>query len=204
MLLANPKLTGRFQLCAPDEKKPGPVHVVIHFHELDQVLRYVDQKRMGQLYLTDSLAKIPAFNDMGPDALATPLEEFRRRLRTFRGEIKGILTRERFLSGIGNAYADEILWQARIHPFRKRTDLTEAEVDRLYEAVLTTLRSGTERVREGMGEQIHLKPRDFFAVHMQKDEACPRCGTRVSAITAQGRVTNFCRSCQPGGLFRGM
>ena len=203
-LVVNPKLTGRLQLCPPGEKKAGPLHQALHFDDPPTELRYVDSKVMGQIYLTEALAAIPTFEEMGPDALALSLDEFRSRLRPFRGEIKGILVRAAFVAGIGNAYADEILWTARLHPFRKRTSLTAEEIERLYQAVGSTLREATEKVRLEMGEAIHLKPRDFFAVHLRASEPCPRCGTPVSAITANQRITNFCRTCQPGGLIRGM
>jgi len=203
-LAVNPKLTGRLQLSAPAGKKAGPVHVTLHFEAPAEELRYVDQKRMGQLYLTAELAAIPTFAEMGPDALEASPETFRNRLRRFRGEIKGVLSREQFLAGIGNAYADEILWQARLHPYRKVSTLSPQEIDRLYTAMNVTLRESIEKVEAAMGEDIHLKPRDFFAVHMRGGQACPRCGGRISEITAQDRVTNFCRSCQPGGLIRGL
>ncbi len=203
-LVANPKLTGRFQLCTSNEKKAGPVHVTLHFENPAEELRYVDQKRMGQLYLTSDLGRVPTFSEMGPDALQVSEAEFRERLGRFRGEIKGVLARERFLAGIGNAYADEILWQARIHPYRKRTDLSQDEIGQLYEALRLTLLESIEQVRAAMGEDIHLKPRDFFAVHLREGQACPRCGGRISQITAGNRITNFCRNCQPGGLIRGM
>jgi formamidopyrimidine-DNA glycosylase len=203
-LVVNPKLSGRLQLCPPDEKKAGPVHVVLHFGDPPLELRYVDAKTMGQVYLTERLQAVPTFEEMGPDALALSPEEFRIRLRTFRGEIKGILVRAPFIAGIGNAYADEILWQAQLHPFRKRTSLTDEELSRLYAAIGATLREAIIQVRQEMGEAIHLKPREFFAVHLRSGEACPRCGTPVSAITANQRITNFCRTCQPGGLLRGM
>jgi len=61
-----------------------------------------------------------------------------------------------------------------------------------------------DKVRLAMGEDIHLKPRDFFAVHMRGGEICPRCGGNISEVTAGGKITNFCRTCQPGGLIRGM
>lgn len=204
MLVTNPKLTGRFQLCLPGEKKAGPVHVTLQFEGLPEELRYVDQKRMGQLYLTNKLMSVPTFAEMGPDALQVDEDQFRERLSRFRGEIKGVLARERFLSGIGNAYADEILWQARIHPYRKRTDLSDDEIGQLYQAMRDTLLKSIEQVRQAMGEQIHRKPRDFFAVHMRQGKQCPRCGGRISQITAGSRITNFCRNCQPGGLIRGM
>jgi formamidopyrimidine-DNA glycosylase len=203
-LAVNPKLTGRFQLCAPGEPKAGPVHVVFHFESPAEELRYVDAKRMGQLYLTQDLRLVPTFDEMGPDALEVSLEVFRARLRPFRGEIKGVLTRAAFLAGIGNAYADEILWHARIHPYRKRTSLTPEEIDRLYASMRTTLLESTEKVRQEMGEAVHLKPREFFAVHMRAGEPCPRCGSPISSVTANQRITNFCRTCQPGGLLRGM
>jgi len=203
-LAVNPKLTGRLQLSSPAGKKAGPVHVILHFEAPTEELRYVDQKRMGQLYLTEELASIPTFAEMGPDALEASPETFRTRLRRFRGEIKGVLSREQFLAGIGNAYADEILWQARLHPYRKVSTLSSEEIDRLYAAMNVTLRESIEKVEAAMGEDIHLKPRDFFAVHMRGGQACPRCGGRISEITAQDRITNFCRSCQPGGLIRGL
>jgi formamidopyrimidine-DNA glycosylase len=159
---------------------------------------------MGQLYLTDDLSQVPTFDQLGPEPLEVSPDDFGERLRHFRGEIKGVLSREQFLAGIGNAYADEILWQARIHPYRKSASLTPLEIEALYQAVRTTLLESTDKVREAMGEDIHLKPRDFFAVHMRGGEPCPRCGTRISDIRARQRITNFCRTCQPGGLIRGM
>jgi formamidopyrimidine-DNA glycosylase len=203
-LVINPKLSGRLQLCPPAAKKAGPVHVTLRFEDPEQELRYIDRKRMGQLYLTTDLDAIPTFADMGPDALDISLESFRQRLRSFHGEIKGILARERFSAGIGNAYADEILWEARIHPYRKRPSLSTEEVDRLHRSMRSVLLQSIEKVRAAMGEDVHLKPRDFFAVHLRGGEPCPRCGASISNITARKRITNFCRTCQPGGLIRGM
>jgi len=203
-LVVNPKLTGRLQLSPPGGKKAGPVHVTLHLEGVEQELRYVDQKRMGQLYLTDDLSRVPTFDQLGPEPLEVSPDEFGERLRHFRGEIKGVLSREQFLAGIGNAYADEILWQARLHPYRKAASLTPAEIETLYQAIRTTLLESIDKVREAMGEEVHLKPRDFFAVHMRGGEPCPRCGTRISDIRARQRITNFCRTCQPGGLIRGM
>ena len=203
-LAVNPKLTGRFQLAAPGAKKAGPVHVVLLFADPDEELRYVDLKRMGQLYLVEHLSDVPTYSEMGPDALDISQDEFQSRLKRFRGEIKGVLARERFVAGIGNAYADEILWKARIHPYRKRTELSSEEIERLYLATQEILSESIDKVRLAMGEDIHLKPRDFFSVHMRGGEICPRCGGNVSEVSAGGKITNFCRTCQPGGLIRGM
>ena len=202
-LVLNPKLTGRLQLASLKDKRYVKTHVVMSLSSGDE-LRYVDQRRMGQLYLTRDLSKVEGFNGMGPEPFAISLDEFRARLKPFRGEIKGILTRGEFVAGIGNAYADEILWAAKLHPYRKRTQLTPEEVERLYRGMQKTLKEATDKVREEMGENIYLKPREFLAVHMKTGEPCPRCGTPISLVGANQRITNFCRHCQPGGLIKGM
>ena len=202
-LVINPKLTGRLQLADATDKRLAKTQVVFSLGSGRQ-LRYIDAKVMGQLYLTANLQAVPDYASLGPEALEISLEDFKARLKPFRGEIKGVLTRGEFVAGIGNAYADEILWTARLHPFRKRTQLTDEEMVRLYEGMRTALLDAIERVRILMGEQIHLEPREFMAVHMKTGEPCPRCGTPISLIGANQRITNFCRHCQPGGLIRGM
>jgi formamidopyrimidine-DNA glycosylase len=202
-LVLNPKLAGRLQLSTPSEKKMPKTHVLITLGNSTQ-LRYVDQKRMGQLYLSRDLNTIPDYLRMGPEPLDISLEEFKARLKPFLGEIKGVLTRGDFVAGIGNAYADEILWEAKLYPYIKRSKLTPEEIERLYSAMRTTLLNSIEKVREEMGENIHLKPREFMAVHMKTGQPCPRCGTPISLVGANQRITNFCRTCQPGGLTKGM
>src|SRR4029078_8063034 len=127
-LLIQPKLVGRLHWVDPGDKRPAKTHVVLSLSD-GRELRYVDMKTMGQIYLTRAPNLIQDYASLGPDALAISLPEFRERIRRFRGEIKGVLTRGDFVAGIGNAYADEILWNARIYPFRKRTQLKPPEID---------------------------------------------------------------------------
>ncbi len=202
-LALNPKLSGRLQLATKSDKLRPKTHVIFSLGN-GQQLRYFDHKQMGQLYLTRDLAVVPGFAENGPEALEISLEEFRRRLKPHRGDIKGVLTQAGFAAGIGNAYADEILWEARLHPYRKSNSLTPEEVDRLHEAMRGTLLGAIDKVRQAMGEAIETEPRDFFAVHMKAGQPCPRCGTPVSEVSANQRITNFCRACQPGGLIKGM
>lgn len=206
IMTINLKLSGRLQLASPDDKRMAKTHVVLALSG-GQQLRYVDQKQMGQMYLSRVAladAGVPDFAELGPEPLEVTLDDFRQRLRRFQGEIKGILVRAEFVAGIGNAYADEILWDARLHPYRKRASLSDAEIVQLHDAMRRTLIEATEQVRAEMGEQIHRKPRDFLKVHMQRDQPCPRCGGMISEVSANQRITNFCRTCQPGGLIRGM
>jgi formamidopyrimidine-DNA glycosylase len=202
-LALNPKLSGRLQLAGPAEKLRSKTHVVFALSNSQQ-LRYLDQKQMGQLYLVRDMQTVPDYASLGPEALEISLDEFRARLKPFRGEIKGVLTRGEFVAGIGNAYADEILWQARLHPYRKRTQLTADQVEDLYVAMRVTLLAAIEKIRTQMQEAIDQEPRDFMSIHMKTGQPCPRCGTPISLVGANQRITNFCRTCQPGGLIKGM
>ncbi len=202
-LVLNPKLSGRLQLAAPREKKLPKTHVICALSNHLE-LRYLDQKTMGQLYLTADRAQVPDYATLGPEPFDVSLAQFIERLKPYRGEIKGVLIRGEFIAGIGNAYADEILWTAQLHPYRKRTALTADEIERLYAAMQSTLRDAIEQVRVEMGEAIHRESRDFMAIHMKSGQPCPRCGTAISQVSANQRITNFCRTCQPGGLIKGM
>jgi formamidopyrimidine-DNA glycosylase len=139
-LVLNSKLTGRLQLTDAASKKMPKTHVIISLSG-ERQLRYVDQKRMGQLYLTHDLNAILDFAGMGPEPLEVSLEEFKARLKHHHGEIKGALTRGEFLAGIGNAYADEILWGAKLYPYRRISQLSSVDIEGLYSAMRETLLS---------------------------------------------------------------
>jgi formamidopyrimidine-DNA glycosylase len=113
-----------------------------------------------------------------------------------------VLARGKFLSGIGNAYVDEIIWAARVSPSRNRRDLGDEELRRVYDAVPEVLHEEVEVVRERMPSDIHLKVRDFLKVHRKASEPCPRCGAIVSEITPDQRITSWCRSSLRSGLIK--
>ncbi len=200
-LAVNCKLAGRLQYTLPTERRLNKTHVVLQLSN-GQELRYSDRRTMGQIYLSASLNAIPGWAEMGPEPFDLTLEDFQERLRPYRGEIKGVLTRGRLTAGIGNAYSDEICFAARLHPFHKRTSLSGEETIRLYEAMQTVLRQAIATLRERVGTDIHREIRDFLAVHGKGGGPCPVCGGTIAEIKAQGRMTNFCRACQPGGLIQ--
>jgi len=198
-LVINPMLHGKLRLRQAGERVTGKPFVVLGFAD-GQTLCYYDSVTMGKVYLTPSLDWVPRFAEQGPEALdpALTLEAFSERLRKRRGEIKGVLTNQAFMAGIGNAYVDEILFHAGVYPFRKSPSLTPDEVQRVYEAMNAVLREAMPVLQERIGEDIHIKLRDFLKVHGHGGEPCPRCGTPISEIRARRRLTNFCRTCQPG------
>jgi formamidopyrimidine-DNA glycosylase len=203
-LVINPMLVGRLYYVPQRERRLRKTFVILHLAD-GMDLRYTDARSMGKVYLTDDLARVPGFADLGPEALDPDLtlHVFRERLRKYQGEIKGILTRQSFVAGIGNAYADEICWRAGIYPFRKRPGLSDEEVGRLYEAMHEVLNEAVVTLRERVGADIHVEIRDFLKVHGRGGQPCLRCGTTISEIKAQQRLTNFCRRCQPGSLLTG-
>ena len=205
LLVVNPMLTGGFQWSDPSDRVFKRTCFALTLSN-GRELRYIDDRQMGRVYYVtpDQLGEIPQYGDMGPDVLDEPLSlgEFKERLRPFRGEIKGIITRGSVISGIGNAYVDEILWDAEIYPFRKKRDLSDDDLQRILDSSARVIREAVGQVREAMGEDIHRKRRDFLKVHNRGGEPCPRCGTTISQITANQRITSYCRACQPGLLLR--
>jgi formamidopyrimidine-DNA glycosylase len=201
VLVINPMLTGRFSLVEPSVKKHARTAFALALSNGCE-LRYADQRLMGRVYLVkpEEVQALPQFADMGPDVLDPELTEevFRQRIRKYSGQIKSILVNAKFVAGIGNAYSDEILWEARIHPYRKRTAISDDEMTALYNAIGSVLRWSEGIVAEKMTESLDYSEwRDHLRVHRRGGQPCPRCGATISEITAGQRITSFCRHCQP-------
>ena len=205
VLAVNLMLTGRFQYVdgAATLSKRACFTISI---EGGRDLRYLDERVMGKVYLVESerLASIPGWESGGPDLLDPDLTEDRwlEALRRYRGAVKNILTNAAFVQGIGNAYADETLWEARVNPYTPRTKLAEPELRRLFVAARAVMAWATPLAHARMvqGDTLDYEERrDFLRVHRRGGEPCPRCGTRITEITAHQRITDFCRTCQPGG-----
>lgn len=201
VMVINAMLTGRFSLVEPSQKKHARTCFILALSG-GKEFRYSDQRLMGRVYLTtpEQLETLPQFGEMGPDVLSPTLTEevFRQRLKKYTGQIKSVLVNHKFVAGIGNAYADEILWEAGIHPYRKRSQMSEEEIAALYRATGDVLRWAEPIVWEKMGATLDYSEwRDHLRVHRRGGQPCPRCGATISEITAGQRVTSFCRHCQP-------
>ena len=206
LLIVNPMLSGGLHYCAQGERVTRKTFLTLTLNN-GQELRYFDYDQMGMVYYVrpDQIPLVPRLNQQGPDVLDAPLdlEEFKSRLRPHRGEVKGVLTRGVFVSGIGNAYADEVLFAAGLFPFRKVTSLKGPELERLHTATYDVVNDAVSVLKDRVGSNIHIKVRDFLRVHGHGGNACPQCGSAITSITANGRLTNYCRHCQPGSLISG-
>lgn len=199
-LFINFMLVGRLALQPPsDSIMKGTGFRLLLSGNID--LRYHDGRRMGKIYLLlkdEATALIPTYDEQGPDALdpELTLDAFRARIRRFNAQIKRVLQNQRFVAGIGNAYANEILYAAHINPFRKRSTLTPTEVGTLYEAMIAVLRNAITTITTQSGENLHFKIRDFLQVHGKSSQPCPRCKTQLSTVKSGLHLAYFCRKCQ--------
>jgi len=220
----NAMLTGRFQLAAPDDKKPANTAVILGFGPRDRAprnaarwtagadwlpaneavaeVRYRDPSQMGKVYLLPAGVSRPVAGfgdrDQGPDADSPELtlDVWRERIRRHPGELKSLLRNQAFVAGIGNAYSDEILHAAKLSPFRKRASLAPEEIDALYAATRSTLSNAIEVLQERVPPTFERQVRDFLSVHRKGGEPCPRCGTRISEVSSRSEATSWCRGCQ--------
>jgi formamidopyrimidine-DNA glycosylase len=163
-------------------------------------LRYRDPKRMGKVYVVPYGVQraIAGWEELGPDAddPALDLGAWRSRIARHSGELQTLLKNQAFVAGIGNGYSDEILWAARLAPFRKRSSLADEEVERLWRATPEVMRWAIAELRDRVPPRFEVEQRAFLNVHRKGGQPCPRCGTTLSEVSPGGFVTTWCRGCQ--------
>jgi len=201
LLVINPMLSGRFAYCSRAAPQlPGTCFTLQLSGAED--LRFLDATIMARVYLSfDPAIDIPTFAELGPDALDPQLDQpaFLKRLRRHRGELKNVLRNQAFVAGIGNAYADEVLFEAGLRPLRRASTLSDEERVRLYQAMHSVLESAVATVKAHYAEgkhPLHKQDRSFLKIHGRGKATCPRCGHRISSVHAGGESTYFCRGCQ--------
>lgn len=198
-LVINPMLGGRFQMGDGDTPVPATEVFTIRIEGRIE-MRYLDFRDMGRIYWVSELAKgVPGWAELGPEAdsvAAMGIDAFRKRLRRFRDELKDLLRNQEFLAGIGNAYSDEILFEARLLPLRRRAALKPAEEEALFAAIPTVLSRAVEAILANPNYEESKQDRSFMGVHMKGGKTCPRCGHRISQLGSNREPLNFCRGCQ--------
>ncbi len=156
------------------------------------------QKRLA-IYLVRDPLEVPGIARLGPDAMQIDLDAFAALLAGERAQIKGVLTTQSVLAGIGNAYSDEILHAARISPFAIAARLTESQVSALYIAMRATL---TDAVARSVGQRaatLKSEKRSGLAVHARTGLPCPVCGDTVREVSFADKSLQYCPTCQTGG-----
>lgn len=171
-------------------QRPKYVAMAIKF-ENEYELAFVCPRKIGRIYLADNAEEFIKTKDLGPDAAVLTSGKFKKLIQNRRGAIKGTLMNQNILSGIGNLYADEVLFQSRIHPKIKANQLSEEELNRLYETMQTVLKT----VSNCKIEDEPLPP-NYLTPHRKKDGGCPHGHGQIKHIKVSGRTTYFCPECQ--------
>lgn len=209
VLISHLRMEGKYQVVDPKNEVEDPfdskhTHVIFHL-ESGEELRYLDVRKFGRMSLVPkgqefkhkSLAKL------GPEPVAEEfkLDAMQEFLTRRTKAIKGVLLDQHIVVGIGNIYADEILYEAKIHPSRPANSLTAAEEELLYKAIISILakavKKGGTTIRSyenAFGENGNYQ--DYLKVYGKTGEDCPRCGTPIEKIKVAGRGTHFCPTCQ--------
>jgi formamidopyrimidine-DNA glycosylase len=205
-LVSHLRMEGKYML-ATDHEMPHErwTHVWFTFADGSE-LRYMDSRKFGRMNVvrtgTENVA-ISGLASMGPEpvALDFTVDDFAAKLAKHKKAIKSVILDQATVAGVGNIYADESLWRARVHPERPANSLTLAEVTRLHDAIIeimaesiklrgTTVHSFVDAAGQVGGFQ------DRLAVYGHQGEPCPRCGTKIVKIKVGGRGTHFCPHCQ--------
>ncbi|MEW6672944.1 MAG: bifunctional DNA-formamidopyrimidine glycosylase/DNA-(apurinic or apyrimidinic site) lyase [Thermodesulfobacteriota bacterium] len=203
-LLIHLRMSGRLLVKTPRSPRLKHEHVVLSFSDHRQ-LRFHDVRKFGRFYLVTDAAAI--LGRLGPE----PLEDsfcaagFAAMLKNCGRMIKPLLLDQAFLAGLGNIYADEALWEARIHPRKIAAELGSAEIRALYRAIRKVLRRGLRNMGTSLGSgQSNFfsiagrngRNRDALMVFRRTGSACPRCRMAIKRIIVGQRSTHICERCQ--------
>ena len=196
-LLIHLKMSGRIHVLEADFPREKHVHFAFTL-ENGYELRFDDARKFGRVYLLNDLDEVTGH--LGPEPLEDTftLKVLRGLMAKKSGGLKALLLDQSFIAGIGNIYADESLWRAKIHPLRRANTLQDAEIAALRRAIRAALKDGLTHGGAAI-DWVYPegKYQDHFRVYGQTDKPCRRCKTPIERILVGQRSTHFCPSCQP-------
>lgn len=196
-------IAGRLHWRPPQAKLSGRQHLAaFDFHSGSLVLTEAGSKRRASLHVLHGVDALRTIDPGGIEVFSTGLDGFRTALTLENRTLKRALTDPRLISGIGNAYSDEILHAARLSPVTLTDKLKPEEWERLFDATRSTLTLWIDRLGAEAGKGFPEKVTAFrpeMAAHGKFDQPCPRCGNKIQRIRYADNETNYCATCQTGG-----
>jgi formamidopyrimidine-DNA glycosylase len=196
-------IAGRFKW--KDSRAPIPGKVGLAAFDFDNgtlILTEAGSKRQASLYFVRGEAALAEHDPGGLEPLDATIDEFATTLRRENHTVKRALTDPHLLSGIGNAYSDEILHAAKMSPMKQTAQMSDVDIERLFGATVDTLNTWRQRLLEETGDRFPEKVtafRDGMAVHGRYGKPCPVCRTPVQRIRYAANEANYCPTCQTGG-----
>ncbi len=155
-----------------------------------KIMSFIDPRKFGKIGITFNRNQFIKQQNLGPDALRLDYKTFHKLFKNKKGAIKPLLMNQKFIAGIGNLYADEILYQSRLHPLTKACHLKTADLKQLYENMIMVLQKAI-----AVQDQLQNFPDDYLLAHRYKGGECPEWG-EIQIIKVGGRTTYFCPSRQ--------
>lgn len=196
-------ITGRFKWTKPGAAVPRKrAHGAFDFEHGTLLLTEQASHKRASLHVVRGLEAVEELDPGGLEVLDAPLEAFRDALLSENRTLKRALTDPRVFSGIGNAHSDEILLFSRLSPLQRTANLSEEEIERLYETTRRSLTEWCGRLREEFGDRFPDKITAFhpsMAAHGRYGEPCPVCASPIQRIKYAETETNYCATCQTGG-----
>lgn len=196
-------IAGRLHLGEPGKKLPGRIGLLgMDFERSSLVLTEAGTKRRASLHVVQGRSALAAFSRGGVEPLEVDESTFAAALRRENRTVKRALCDPTIVSGVGNAYSDEILHRAKLSPMQRTGNLTDSEVGRLYVCTRDVLEEWLDRLRREVGQGFPEKVTAFrpeMAVHGKYKQPCPVCGTAVQHIVYANNECNYCPRCQTDG-----
>lgn len=185
-------MTGSVQVCQKNDEAPDHTRAELHFSNGSR-LAVISQRLLGDIGFTDNEPQFIENSDLGPDALNGDLtkKDFFVMLSKSRATVKAALMDQSRLAGIGNVYADEILFQSGIRPDRKAAGLSEKQSGTIYRKMHHVLKTATERI--AAGKEF---PDSWLLPQRGKNSSCPHCNRKIKSVKVSGRTTWHCPHCQ--------
>ncbi|UCE19872.1 MAG: bifunctional DNA-formamidopyrimidine glycosylase/DNA-(apurinic or apyrimidinic site) lyase [Gemmatimonadota bacterium] len=202
-LLIHLKMTGQLKWIPQAQNHQKHTHVVFHLAQCPFQLHYCDIRRFGYLLLlkTDCMHDVPPLRDLGPEPLEMKEPEFVELLRNRKGRMKSLLLNQSFLAGLGNIYADESLWRARIHPLTQAHRISPRKARRLLGAIQAVLEEAIENKGSSVDDYRDVEGRKgkhqfCLRAYGRQGQACYYCGALIRRIVINSRSSHFCPRCQ--------
>jgi formamidopyrimidine-DNA glycosylase len=185
---------------APPKPGKGPLALRVHLDDGNGFDLTEQGTRKGlAVYVVRTPVEVPGIARLGPDALEVDRETLARLMASRSGQLKGALTDQTLIAGIGNAYSDEILHTARLSPFKMADKLGDDELVRLFDALRATLTNALERQAGQKAATLKGEKRSGLQVHARTGLPCPVCGDTVREVSFADTSLQYCPTCQTGG-----
>ncbi|MDT7544319.1 MAG: formamidopyrimidine-DNA glycosylase [Actinomycetota bacterium] len=186
----------------PPRPGKGPLGLRVHLDDGSgfDLTEAGTRKRLA-VYVVRDPALVPGVARLGVDPLSPEftLETLTGLLADERGQVKGVLTNQSLIAGLGNAYSDEVLWEVRLSPFKPARNLSAEDVERLHTAIVETLRGAVQRAEGLAAKDLKSEKKMGLNVHARTGLPCPRCGDTIREVSFADKSLQYCPTCQTEG-----